>query len=181
MFTKHKKLTLVVLLLGTVVMLSLFLSPAKAQGMQHRMSGHGEWWSDSNIPAKYQLSSEQIGKIKEITSKFDDEIIPLQRDLRALRTESRGYTSRSDAEIGKIKSYREDINNLEGKIEDLRLESKAEINKVLTEEQQAYFGDNFGFGNFSGNMCSEHHSDMNSCDGHHGQGMSSGHKGHGCQ
>ena len=51
---------------------------------------------------------------------------------------------RSDAEIGKIKSYRKNINNLSDKIEDLRLEARSEINKVLTKEQRAYFGDNYG-------------------------------------
>jgi Spy/CpxP family protein refolding chaperone len=152
MFTKHKKLALIVSLLGTIMLLSLFSSSATAQGMGRCMSGSDTWWSNSNIPDKYQLSPEQITKIREIRSQYDDEIIPLQRELRSLRIEARGYASRSDAEIGKIKSYRKDINNLDDKIEDLRLEARAEINKVLTKEQRAYFGDNFGWWNMDGGM-----------------------------
>jgi len=144
MFTKHKKLALIVPLLGTIMLLSLFSSSATEQSMGRGMSGSDSWWSNSNVPAKYQLSTEQISRIREIRSQYDDEIIPLQREFRSLRMEVRGYASRSDAEIGKIKSYRKDINNLGDKIEDLRLEARAEINKVLTKEQRAYFGDNFG-------------------------------------
>ncbi|MHB8906952.1 MAG: Spy/CpxP family protein refolding chaperone [Melioribacteraceae bacterium] len=152
MFTKHKKLALIVSLLGTIMLLSLFSSSATAQSMGRCMSGSDAWWSNSNVPAKYQLSPEQITKIREIRSQYDDEIIPLQRELRSLRMEARGYASRSDAEVGKIKSYRKDINNLNDKIEDLRLNAKAEINKVLTKEQRVYFGDNFGWWDMDGGM-----------------------------
>jgi len=145
MFTKHKKLALIVPLLGTIMLLSLFSSSATAQSIGCWMSGSHAWWSNFNVPAKYQLSPEQITKIREIRSKYDDQIIPLQRELRALRIEARGYASRSDAEMGKIKSYRKDINNLRDKIEDLRLEARADVNKVLTKEQRVYFGDNFGW------------------------------------
>ncbi len=144
MFTKHKKLALIVPLLGTIMLLSLFSSSASAQGMGRCMNSYDGWWSNSNVPSKYQLSPEQITKTREIRSQYDDEIIPLQRELRSLRMEARGYALRSDAEIGKIKSYRKNINNLSDKIEDLRLEARSEINKVLTKEQRAYFGDNYG-------------------------------------
>ena len=160
MFTKHKKLALIVSLLGTIMLLSLFSSSATAQSMGRCMSGSDAWWSNSNVPAKYQLSPEQITKIREIRSQYDDEIIPLQRELRSLRMEARGYASRSDAEIGKIKSYRKDINDLEGKIDDLRLDAMATTNKILTKEQRVYFGDNFGWWDMGGGMMSNMGSDM---------------------
>lgn len=158
MLSKKRKLTVSILILSAVAILLLLSSSAKAQGMERWMSGSDSWWSNSNVPTKYQLSPEQISKIREIRSQYDDEIIPLQRELRSLRMEARGYASRSDAEIGKIKSYRKDINNLDDKIEDLRLEARAEINKVLTKEQRAYFGDakhpsdNFGWTDMDGGM-----------------------------
>ncbi len=152
MFTKHKKLALIVPLLGTIMLISLFSSSTKAQGMRCWMSNSDAWWSNSNVPSKYQLSPEQITKTREIRSQYDDEIIPLQRELRSLRMEARGYALRSDAEIGKIKSYRKDMNNLSDKIEYLRLEARAEINKVLTKEQRAYFGDSFGWWDMDGGM-----------------------------
>jgi Spy/CpxP family protein refolding chaperone len=160
MFTKHKKLALIVSLLGTIMLLSLFSSSATAQGMGRCMSGSDTWWSNSNIPDKYQLSPEQITKIREIRSQYDDEIIPLQRELRSLRIEARGYASRSNAEIGKIKSYRKDINDLEGKIDDLRLDARATTNKILTKEQRVYFSDNFVGWDMDGDMMSNMGSDM---------------------
>lgn len=163
MCTNHKKLGLTVALLATIALSSL-TSSVNAQGRGCWMSGHDGGWSNSNLPQQYQLSVEQMTKIKAIRSQYDDAIIPLQRELRALRIEARGYASRSDAEIGKIKSYRKEINNLEDKIADLRLETKAEINKVLTKEQRAYFGDNFGRWDMSGGMMGDMMDSMNMRD-----------------
>lgn len=154
MRTNHKKLGLTVASLA-MILLSSFTSSANAQGRgccMNWMSGHDGWWSNASVPQQYQLSAEQITKVRDIRSEYDDEIIPLQRELRALRIEARGYASRSDAEIGKIKSYRKDINDLEGKIEDLRLEARAKINKVLTKEQRAYYGDSDDWWNMDGGM-----------------------------
>ena len=151
MFTKHKKLALIVSLIGTIILLSSFAVSTYAQGRHHNnsmrgmSSDYGRQWND-NVPQKYQLSADQMTSIREIRSQYDDQIFPLQRDIRALRIEAKGYSSRSDAEIEKIKSYREDINNLSDKMEELRLEARAEINKVLSKEQLAYFGNNFGWG-----------------------------------
>lgn len=152
MLSKNKKLALGALILSAVSILLSFSSSAKAQGMGRLMSGSDTWWSNSNVPAKYQLSLEQISRIREIRSQYDDEIIILQRELRSLKMEARGYASRSDAEVGRIKSYRKDINGLNDKIEDLRLETRAEINKVLTKEQRTYYGDNFGWWDMDGGM-----------------------------
>src|SRR3989337_1744901 len=157
MFTKHKKLALIVSLIGTIILFSSFTSSVNAQGWNNRncMGGmsrdDGGQWND-NVPQKYQLSADQMTSIRDLRSEYADQIIPLQRKLRSLRMEARGYASRSDAEIGKIKSYRKDINNLGDKIEYLRLETRAEVNKVLTKEQRAYLGDNFGWGDMDSSM-----------------------------
>ncbi len=165
MFTKHKKLAVIVSLLGIIMLFSSFTSSVNAQGWNNRNCMGGMSWDDSwqlnaNVPQKYQLSADQMTSIRDLRSQYDDQIIPLQRELRSLRMEARGYASRSDAEIGKINSYRKDINNLNDKIEDLRLNAKAEINKVFTKEQRAYFGDNFGWWDMDGGMMSNMGSDM---------------------
>jgi Spy/CpxP family protein refolding chaperone len=157
MFTKQKKLALIVSLLGTIIVFSSLTSSVNAQGWNNRNCMGGMNWGDGwqwndNVPQKYQLSAEQMTSIREIRSQYDDQIFPLQKELRSLRMEARGYASRSDAEIGKIKSYRKDINNLGDKIEDLRLEARTEVNKVLTKEQRVYFGDNFGWWDMDGGM-----------------------------
>jgi len=168
MFTKHKKLALIVSLLGTIMLFSLFTSSVNAQGWNNRNCMGGMSWDDgwqwnNNVPQKYQLSADQMTTVRDIRSQYNDQIFPLQRELWALRIEARGYASRSDAEIGKIKSYRKDINNLSDKLDDIRLEARDEINKVLTKEQRAYFGDNFGWQNMHSGMMSYDGYDMNNC------------------
>jgi Spy/CpxP family protein refolding chaperone len=154
MRTNHKKLGLTVALFATMVF-ALFTSPANAQGRgccMDRMSGYDGGWSNASVPQQYQLSAEQMTRVRDIRSQNDDMIIPLQRELRALRMEVRGYAARPDAETGKIKSYRKDINNLEDKIQDLRLDARAEIQKTLAKEQRAYFGNSYDWWDMDGGM-----------------------------
>jgi Spy/CpxP family protein refolding chaperone len=145
MRTNHKKLGLTVALLATVVF-ALFANPANAQGRSRWMRGmsrYAGWWANTNVPQQYQLSPEQMTRLRDIRAQYDDKITPLRTQLHALSIEARGYASRPDANIEEIKSYRKDINDLEDEIEDLRLEARAEINKVLTKEQRAYFGNDY--------------------------------------
>lgn len=174
MRTNQMKLGFAVALLA-MFMLSSFTNPANAQGRgwcMDRMNEYDGWWSNANVPQQYQLSAEQTTKVREIRSQYDDEVIPLQRELRALRIEARGYASRSDAEIDKIKSYRKDVNNLEGKIEDLRLEARADINNVLTKEQSVYFGDSYDRWDMNDGMMMGHM--MNGMGMHGNRSMMSG-------
>lgn len=152
MFNNIKKSALIVAILGatlTVVLFSGLLfgqdrDPVGGRGYYSMRGWEDPQWN-SNIPEKYWLSAEQRSKLKEIRSSYYDEIFPLQRELRALRMEARGYASRPDAEVGKIKSYRKQINDLEEKIEDLRLQAAADINKTLTKEQRGYYGSNYNW------------------------------------
>ncbi len=169
MFAKQKKLALIVSLIGTIIFFSSLTSSVNAQGWNNRncMGGgmnRGDGWQwNNNVPQKYQLSAEQMTQIRNIRSEYDDQIFPLQRELSSLRIEARGYSSRSDADIEKIKSYRKDVNNLSGKLEDLRLDAKGEINKVLSKEQRAYFGNNFGWWNMDGGMMGYDGYGMDNC------------------
>ncbi len=169
MFTKHKKLALIVSLIGTIIFFSSLTSSVNAQGWNNRnCMGGGMNWGDgwqwnSNVPQKYQLSADQMTTVRDIRSQYDDQIFPLQRELRSLRIEARGYESRSDVEIGKIKSYRKDINNLSGRLDDLRLEAKGEINKILSKEQRAYFGNNFGWWDMDRGMMGYNGYGMDDC------------------
>ncbi len=150
MFNNIKKSALILAILGATLTVVLFSGLLFAQD-RDPVDGRGYYsmrgWEDpqwnSNIPEKYWLSAEQRSKLKEIRSNYYEEIFPMQRELRALRMEARGYTSRPDAEVGKIKSYRKQINDLEEKIEDLRLQAVADINKTLTKEQRQYYGSNY--------------------------------------
>lgn len=116
---------------------------------------NGPAWRSSNIPAQYALTADQVTKIEKTRVKYNEKILPLQNELRTLRIEFRGYDSRYDAEIGKIRAHRKQIRNLEDKIYDLRLNARGEINKLLTKEQKLYFN-NGGYGMMnSGHMGSQ--------------------------
>lgn len=140
----------------TVFGLLLIFSLAYSQGQGMMGSGmwmgnHQGWWN-ANVPQQYWLSSEQISKISAIRQKYDNKILPLRQKLMALIMETRGYSAQPDANINKIKDYQKQIRKLQAKIDNLRSDARAEINKVLTKGQRAYYGD-YAFGNWwTGNM-----------------------------
>ncbi len=148
-----RKLAVVALILGATSTPLLFSSSLFAQGWGYGMRGDrgmmgmnsrmGMMGWNQNVPEKYWLTAQQIDNVRQIRSNYDDKILPLQQKLYSLRIEARGYASDPDANLGKIKDYREEIRGLEGKIDDLRLDARGEINKVLTKEQRVYFSDNF--------------------------------------
>jgi Spy/CpxP family protein refolding chaperone len=105
----------------------------------------GTGWWNSNVPAQYALSAEQVDKINKLHQKYNQKINPLQKELRLLRNESRGYSSQYNADIDKVKDYRQQMRELEGEIADYRLDVRKDINKLLTKEQQPFFAAN-GYG-----------------------------------
>jgi Spy/CpxP family protein refolding chaperone len=64
------------------------------------------------------------------------------QEMRSLRIESRGYATRPDAEVDKIKQYRRELQKLQNDADDLRLEASDKINKRLSSEQRGYFNSN---------------------------------------
>ena len=131
-----------VLFISAVFGLAALSTQAFSQGSCYWDNGQvnaGPALQNNNVPAQYALTADQITKIEKTRVKYNEKILPLQNKLRALRIEFRGYDSRYDAEIGKIKSHRTQIRNLEDKIYDLRLNARGEINKLLTKEQKLYF------------------------------------------
>ena len=174
-----KKLVLGALILGATSIPLLFSSSIFAQGWGYGMRGNrgmmgmnggmGMMGWNQNVPEKYWLTAQQIDNVRQIRSNYDDKILPLQQKLYSLTIEARGYASDPNADLGKIKSYREEISGLQGKIDDLRLDARGEINKVLTKEQRVYFSDNFdwwdtgrGMMNGMGGMDNNGYGTMNS-------------------
>lgn len=126
----------------TVLAMFALISQTNAQGYcywDNWEMGAGAGWWNNNIPAQYSLTADQITRINEIRLQSQKQIIPLQNKLRSLRIEMRGYASGYDADVNKIKEYRDQIRNLEDQISDIRLDTRAKINKLLTKEQRIYF------------------------------------------
>lgn len=145
----HSKSLMTLFIVAAVVVVAFAVSPAFSQNCcywDNWNAGVDAAWWNNNVPAQYALNAEQITTINNIRTKYNEKILPLQNELRALRIEYRGYSSRYDADTSKLKSYRKQIRNLEDKIDDLRLDARAKINKVLTKEQRLYFNKgNYGW------------------------------------
>ncbi len=136
---KNKKWQVISLVL---IGLFLFTAGASAQCGMWRMNRHGY---GPVIQEKYPLTATQQQKIDEIHTKYDEKILPLERELYSKRLELQAYASSPDATAENIKTLRKEIRNLEGKIEDLKVDARAEAAKVLTREQREYYGNTISF------------------------------------
>ncbi|MBI5021769.1 MAG: hypothetical protein HZB59_10045 [Ignavibacteriales bacterium] len=156
MFTKTRYFKALIAIFGIVATFAIISSFASAQGWGCCRGNNESRWSNANVPEKYWLTTDQRSQIRDIWSEYESKILPIEKELNSMRIEAQGYTSRSGADVGKIKSYRTEIRNLEDKIQDLRLDNRGEINKILTKEQRVYFGDNYDWWNMDhdrmGNM-----------------------------
>ncbi|MFZ0456404.1 MAG: hypothetical protein WCE54_13100 [Ignavibacteriaceae bacterium] len=141
---------------GTLMVSGLLLlsSPVFPHGGENGGQGCGNQSFD-----KSNLSKEQLNKIDEIQDKYDKEILPLRQKVNLLRTEAYNYSLNDNIDIEKVKDYRQQIRDFQGKIDDSQLDKTAEINKVLPKDQQISFNsylneyaDNTGSGSNCGMM-----------------------------
>ena len=142
--SKSSKLLIAVAMFGMLAFATQGFSQGYCYWDNWKMGAGSGWWNN-DVPAQYALSAEQITKINDIRASHSEKILPIQNELRSLRIESHGYGSRYNADVDKIKDYRNKARNLEGKIEDYRLDMRKDIDKLLTKEQRLYFNDG-GYG-----------------------------------
>ncbi len=88
-----------------------------------RMSVNG---SNANIPEQYRLSDRQRKKIRKIQTAYLDEIQPFQKQLVAA------------SEPAGVQKLRE-------KIQAVNFKTRKQINKVMSGDQLAYFGEGHHF------------------------------------
>jgi len=96
------------------------------------------WWNH-NVPNQYQMQPDQIQEMNDLRLEYDKEIIPLRNELRALRTEMRGYMNRADFDPDQVKDYRNQIRDIQDQIADYRLDYRKNMNNLLTDDQRVYF------------------------------------------
>jgi len=131
---------LIITALITVFGLLIFSSVLIAQS--YWRDNYDQRWWNYNVPNDYRLTQDQVDEINQIRSEYDSKIIPLQNQMRALRTEMRGYINRRDTDPDQIKDYRNQMRDLEHQIEDYRFEVRDKMNDVFTDNQRVYFNDN---------------------------------------
>ena len=100
-----------------------------------------QWWNN-NTPAEYALSAEQITEINKLRKNSYEKKLPIENELRSLRMEYRAANSNPELDVKKVKSLRSTIRDKEEKIEDINLETKVKVKKLLSEKQLTYFNNN---------------------------------------
>ena len=139
---KTGKFKMAFLLAGLIV-----FSASQAMAQPHCCNSNwsanagAQWWNN-NTPAEYALTAEQITEINELRENSYEKKLPIENELRSLRMEYRAADSNPELDVKKVKSLRSNIRDKEEKIEDIDLETKAQIKKLLTKEQLTYFNNN---------------------------------------
>jgi len=129
------------LLLTTFIALfSLFIFSSVLIAQSYWRDNYDQRWWNYNVPNDYQLTQDQVNEINQYRSKYDSKIIPLQNELRALRTEMRDYNNNANPD--QIKDYRNQIRDIENQIEDYRFEARDKMSSIFTGNQRVYFNDN---------------------------------------
>ncbi len=149
MLTKNKKLTLIISF-GSILLLLFVASIAFGHGWgrMNMMGGNNLSNWNTQVPEQYSLNSDQMGKMDTILEEWYNNIMPLNRKLSSLRMEMQGYSNRSDADLGEIKSYRNKVRNLEDEISDIRFKTNKRISDMLSDNQRNYFGSSFDWCDF---------------------------------
>ena len=139
---KTGKFKMAFLLAGLIV-----FSASQAMAQHHCCNSNwsanadAQWWN-YNTPAEYALSAEQITEINELRKNSYEKKLPIENELRSLRMEYQAANSNPELDVKKVKSLRSTIRDKEEKIEDINLETKVQVKKLLTEKQLTYFNNN---------------------------------------
>jgi len=138
-----RKGTYVSLVLVGLIVISSSLAMAQHYCCNSQWSSHADaqWWN-YNTPAEYGLTADQISKINQLRKNSNEKILAIENELRSLEIEYLAVNTNADLDVQKLKSLRSSIRVKEEKIEDINLETKAQIKKLLTKEQLTYFNNN---------------------------------------
>lgn len=131
----------VIALLGVVTISTSVYSQGCCSNSKWSFNSDAEWWN-YNTPKEFALTSDQIKKINTIRVESTKESLPFENELRILRNEYNTENSKADLDVQKLKSLRKSIRNQEEKVEDINLETRVQIKKILNKNQVEYFNDN---------------------------------------
>jgi hypothetical protein len=169
---QNKKIALLTLVLA------LFSVSSNIFGQRYMCNDcdYGMRWWNSDLPSQYHLSSDQVDELERYREDFNQKIIPLQKELRALQIEMRGYVSRNDSDPSKVKEFRNQIRDVQDKIADIRIDARKKMSSVITEDQQIYINDSsVGWWNGLFERCGWDYGDM-MYDPDYGYNGRSGHR-----
>lgn len=136
----------------TLVMLGIaFVSDADAQFWRGKGRGAGMGPGQGPFPwcpPGLNLSQEQIERLQSLHSKFFSETASLRGDLYKKQLELETLFTNPNPDVEKAGKLQAEISDLEGKLDQKRLQAQLEARKILTPEQIAQLppGCTLGFG-----------------------------------
>lgn len=138
--------------LAVILTIAFFTYQSTAQSIENdklnnHLSNSQSDWNNSSVPQKYWLTEDQISKINNIRTEYDDKIQPQIEELYNLRDEAYEYGNNDNVEYKKMREYRNQINQLEEQIYDMRLEARDKIRGTLVKGQRPYYRD-YAFNNW---------------------------------
>ena len=136
---RNKRLIVIAIaILGVFTITTSVFSQNCCNKSMRSVNSNAGWWN-YNTPSEYALTSDQISKITSIREESNKKSLPLDNELRILRNDYRIENSKADLDVKKVKSLRNDIRNHEEKIEDINLDTRVQIKKILNKKQLEYF------------------------------------------
>jgi len=112
------------------------------------MGGHmmnGAWNIQRNVPEEYRLTEKQELNIDKIREAYQEELTPLIEQMRDARQNYAAALNSDKINAEQVEQARAQVNKIQDKILKKRVESRKQVNKILTEDQLAYYGNHHGF------------------------------------
>ncbi len=123
----------------TIAIFGLFMFSSTAFSQGNMMQNLGSKYSNLNVPKEYRLTDTQSNKINNIRAEYNKRILPLRQKIYSLRIKLRTVNTGTNFNAAKLKEDYSKINALKDKMFALRIDAKAEINKVFTKKQLTYY------------------------------------------
>ena len=100
---------------------------------QGRGQGQGQGYGMGACPyTAANLTANQAAQLQTLRESFQKEIAPLQSEMFAKRSEMRSLWSASPADEGRITALQKDLLELQGKVQERRLQFNLECRKIAT-------------------------------------------------
>lgn len=111
-------------------------------GYGRNMMGYGQMGWVRMLPQQYQLTQDQQQAIQKIQTGHQKAMQSMMQQYQNLRADYYNTLRQQDVSKKELAAKRKTLNDLEGQLDDSRVDTWQQIRKVLTPEQQKYLAEN---------------------------------------
>ena len=120
--------------LGIVLAISV-LAAAAGPGSHRGANG------TMTASAMETLTQEQLQRLDEVRAGMEKETLPWERSIEAKRMEVKGVLAAPDPDLDRVRGLRNQIRELEAKLDEAWYKASSEVSSFLTPEQRAQYAD----------------------------------------